>query len=50
MNKIELLAPAGNLEKAKIAFYMGRMLYILVVSSLVCVRVQVTFPLTKSQN
>ena len=43
MNKIELLAPAGNLEKAK-------MLYILVVSSLVCVRVQVTFPLTKSQN
>ena len=50
MNKIELLAPAGNLEKQRLRFYMGRMPYILVVSSLVCVRVQVTFPLMKSQN
>ena len=48
MNKIELLAPAGNLEKAKIAILYGA--YILVENNLVCVLVLVIFPLMRSQN
>lgn len=50
MNKIELLAPAGNLEKQRLRFYMERMPYILVENNLVCVLVLVIFPLMRSQN
>lgn len=50
MNKIELLAPAGNLEKAKIAILYGADAVYIGGKQFSCVRVQVTFPLTKSQN
>ncbi len=50
MNKIELLAPAGNLEKAKIAILYGRGAVYVGGNQFSFVRVLVIFPLMKFRN
>ena len=45
--KPELLAPAGSLEKLKVAVHLERMLYLLVDKNSVYVQTQITFLLKK---
>ena len=50
MKKIELLAPAGNLERQRLRSYMVQMQYILEENSFHCVHVHLISLLRKSKS